>query len=161
MFFTCVCPAFAENLPREYFYFPPSSLVTPIVIVNAPTERIQKNSFSVSKKQNITALNADLNRMEAIQEALDQASKIPVRSPAISKSVSEPTAKKILVQQALNNPKEDEIKTISLDDIINSSPNKPAIRLVYHASVIIQVRNVQKFLVMDEGFINVQKLDRN
>ncbi len=140
IFFSYGCPAWAENLPREYFYFVPRTIVRPVMPVEIPARLPQTPDVSKSK---------DSRRTKLIEKSLDEAA-LDLSQSAVTKTSSSAVAQE-----------PNEIKVISIDEIISSSPGKPSIRLIYRTSVIIQVKNIQRFLVMDEGFINVQKLDHN
>jgi len=48
---------------------------------------------------------------------------------------------------------------ISLSQIFNSPQAKPTLRIELNSSVILEGRNIQRFLVVDEGFIGVKAVD--
>ncbi len=48
---------------------------------------------------------------------------------------------------------------ISLEQITNSGPMKPKLQIEYHSSLIIEGRNIQRFLVVDQNFIQVRTID--
>ena len=48
---------------------------------------------------------------------------------------------------------------LSLARISNNGQIKPKLQIEYHSSVIIEGKNIQRFLVVDEGFIGVKIID--
>ncbi len=48
---------------------------------------------------------------------------------------------------------------LSLDQISNSGQMRPKLQMAYHSSIIIEGRNIQRFLVVDEVFIGVRTID--
>ena len=50
------------------------------------------------------------------------------------------------------------IAEISLDQLTNSGQGKPILQIEYKSSVILDGRNIQRFLIVDEGFIGVSTI---
>lgn len=177
----------AAELGREYLILPKpvvaSSIIDPAPPVNDKLQVPQQFRHFVSPVVH------DLDRMEAVERALDEVSlssdPIPAaqaaRSPVwLIREVNPPSfgvepdkdkqaaPGKVAVQKesklAVMEPvssKPDEPKTILLDDIMASNTAKPGIKIIYQSSVIIQSRNIQRFLAMDEGFLEVKTIDPN
>lgn len=155
----------------DYLLYLPKTLstLTPIEYTDPATKTKAIENAQVHRI--ITPVDIELDRMEAIERALDQGG-VPPQQPPVVPVV--PAARPVAIKKpqaispqplsqtpiAQENGAQ-EVKTISLEDIINSSPTRPGIRLIYNSSVIIQGKNIQRFLAMDDGFIKVTKLDHN
>ncbi len=133
-------------------------------------EAVLKQTASVQVRSVSSGKSLIVKEVSPSQESLKVAQKVTVVPPTVQPPKVVP---KLKVQQQSNSPqKKDstqvlgaspgEIKTISIDEIASaSSGGKLSIRLVYNSKIIIQAKNIQRFLAMDEGFLNVERIDHN
>ena len=137
---------FASELgAREYIYLPNQAIASGIVVyAPSPNPRI----VPVQIRRSNASINASLDRMEAIQKALGQSYPVTTVSPQPLKVIGKAASNTI-----------PQAETVSLDDIVQSNPLRPSVRIEFKHSIIVKVKNIQNFLSMDEGFIDVQKVD--
>jgi hypothetical protein len=149
----------AHEMSGEYLYLPKTVPNPSTLDYSAPT-----TSQTIDTGDSLDNVSSELDRIEAIEQALEQASRPAPMVP------SRPEPKKISASTVTIKPpqkgknakdKPEEIKTVLLDDIISASPSRPSIRIIYNSGVILEGKNIQRFLAMDEGFIQVSKMDRN
>ena len=50
-------------------------------------------------------------------------------------------------------------RMFSLDELTNSGALKPKMQIEWHSSIILEGRNIHRFLVVDEGFLGVHSID--
>lgn len=158
---------YANELSGGGYLYLPKAVSTPTVLEYTPSTK-ERNTSSFAFRNFNSPIDLELDRMEAVQRALDEAGgdvkikKVIVKPTSLridqKKNVSPLVLGNVDIKSSGNGS---EIKTISLDEIMNSNPIRPSIRLIYDSSIIIQVKNIKRFLAMDEGFINVEKIDHN
>lgn len=114
-------------------------------------------------------------RMNVVSQALDQLAgeKSRVAPLSVSAPAAEPVRPPVEVQvrkpastlpvaapNALSTTKVGQrkfIEVVSLDDIIQANPSKPTLKLELGAAVVIEGRNIQRFLEIEPGIVSVKK----
>jgi hypothetical protein len=165
---------YASELSGDYLYLP-KTVSSPSAVEYTDPSSKAKALDSVTIRNVFDPVDMELDRMEAIQNALNQSNNLPpvqekekpIKEAStvktFSKAKQESAPLPAVPQTPSPNPQNPsaEVKTLFLNEIMASSPTRPGFRMLYGSSVIIQGRNIQRFLAMDDGFINVSKIDHN
>ncbi|MBF0490837.1 MAG: hypothetical protein HQL15_09555, partial [Candidatus Omnitrophica bacterium] len=157
-------PIYASELAGGYLYLPKAVFFSsPLQLPLSVTER----NLSLIDYSKAMSVRLELDRLEALEHVHNSVQKqvqvsAPVETPLKKITVSKPSVSPTISKTITTpNASSGQVKSIKLEDVVASNPARPSIRMVYNTSLILEGRNIQRFLAMDEGFLEVKTMDRN
>jgi len=177
---------YAADISREYAFLP--KVASPSQAMPAVSRENQSEAAAYQYQQfKLSVVDVELDQMEkALEESKEavpsvkqelvkpassstvqdkkSASSTDIASSAVQLPVASRPRKKDLPAQSkksevVSNNDKAVIKNVLIDEIIKSSTSRPGIRMEFDSSVKLEGKNIQRFLVMDNGFLDVQKTD--
>ncbi len=163
-----------HNDPLAFEYFNKAHFLVPAA--EEPLEYINllKRVYD-GRLEDLSGKHIETDRSRAIGGVLDQFAKpVPATSAGVSVKPGpvEPKAA-IIPASAVTSPVASHSSTafsvgpnktpdvISIDDIVSGSQAKPSFRLDVGSSVIVEGKDIQRFLIVDPGFFTVKLEGRN